>query len=68
MDTPSREIEDTATAFDFADGDGEEPFDEHEDAACDNEHHAPEADDAAADAIDEGGSAPMRMNLLVKLC
>jgi hypothetical protein len=58
MDTPSREIEDTTAAFEFADNDVEEPFDEHEDAACDKEHHAPEADDDAADAIDEGGRAP----------
>ena len=58
MDTPSREIEDTATAFEFADGDVEEPFDENGDAACENEHPASEADDDAADAIDERGSAP----------
>ncbi len=58
MDTPSREIEDTATAFEFADGDVKELFDEHEDAACDREHLAPEADDDAAEAIGKGGSAP----------
>ncbi len=58
METPPREIEDTATAFEFADSDVEELFDAHEDAACDIEHPAPEADDDAAEAIDEGRSAP----------
>jgi hypothetical protein len=58
METPSIEIADTAVAFEFADGDVEELFDEHEDAACDKEHLAPETDDDAAEAIDEGGRPP----------
>ncbi len=59
METQSRDIKDTAAAFEFANGNVEELFDdEHEDAACDKEHHAPEADDDAAEVIDEGGSAP----------
>ncbi len=41
METPFREIADTAAAFEFANGDVEELIDEHEDAACDKEHYAP---------------------------
>ncbi len=67
MDIPSREIEDTATAFEIADGDVEELFDEHEDATCDREHPAPDADDDAAEAIDEGGSAPNEDELVSEI-